>query len=241
MPNRKFPNHHMSFTERQHENVKRLAVMEKYLEEGTLPPSLSSIFHQDQSFLNMGLLSIDESNRIDTPVELLQLMQGYGMYATATVLFTTAFSEWIGNRRLLDPLAGRGWLAKGLREQGVDVIATDDASWIKKRHTFLTEVEIMDALDAVKKYAEEVDVVLFSWAPSGKLLWKLVKAVHKHNPNATMVFLSEPEPDISGNDKFYKRTRLTIPDHFGGVHAAYETQGFLHDCPYIITIKPDYM
>lgn len=241
MPDRKFQKPRVPFIQRQHENAERLVVMEKYLEEGTLPPSLSSIFHQDQSFLDMGLFSVGESNRIDTPVELIQLMQSHGMYATATVLFSKAFGAWIGNRRLLDPLAGRGWLAKGLREQGVDVIATDDASWIKKRHTFLTEVEIMDALDAVKKYAEEVDVVLFSWAPSGKLLWKLVKAVHKRNPNATMVFLSEPEPEVSGNDKFYKRTTLTIPDHFRSVHAAYETQGFLHDCPYIITVKPEYM
>lgn len=241
MPSRKFPRHRESFDQRQRKNGERLAVMKKYLEEGTLPPTLSSIFHQEQTFSDIGLFSIGEFNRIDTPVELIRLMQKHGMYASATVLFTKTFGEWIGNRRLLDPLAGRGWLAKGLREQGVDLIATDDASWIKKHHTFLTEVEIMDALDSVKKYAEEVDVVLFSWAPSGKLLWKLVKEVHKRNPNAVMVFLSEPQPEVSGNDKFYKRTTLTIPEHFREVHAAYETQGFLHDCPYIITIKPEYM
>ena len=52
-----------------------------------------------------------------------------GMWALVYRSFARKLAVWIGNRRVLEVMAGRGWLAKALSEEGVSIIATDDNSW----------------------------------------------------------------------------------------------------------------
>jgi len=83
-----------------------------------------------------------------------------GMYAFVSWRWINPFVEWLADRKVLEVMAGRGWWTYALRQKGVNVIATDDFSWMNRSWIdTLTEVEEVDAIEAVERYGKEVDVV----------------------------------------------------------------------------------
>jgi hypothetical protein len=91
-----------------------------------------------------------------------------GMWAIVYSGWTDLLAEWIGKRKVLEIMAGYGWLARALADAGVDIIATDDASWNDRHEKIdksLYPIERIDACDAVEKYEREVELLLCSWPP----------------------------------------------------------------------------
>ena len=60
-------------------------------------------------------------------------LQEAGMFAYVSWKWVNPFVRWIGKRKVLEVMAGAGYLTYALREKGVDVIATDNKSWYEKR------------------------------------------------------------------------------------------------------------
>ncbi len=83
------------------------------------------------------------------------VMNQFGMWAIIDKAWTKELAGHIGNRHVLEVMAGAGWLASALRGHGVEVTATDDSSW-RDQHMFVTgdgtvsAVVTLDALEAVK-------------------------------------------------------------------------------------------
>lgn len=91
-----------------------------------------------------------------------------GMWAIVTNDRVSRLADWIGNRTCVEVMAGAGWLAKALDQNGTDVVATDDFSW-GDRHTdmkMVFPVEKLSALDAIEKYKKR-DILIVSWPPYG--------------------------------------------------------------------------
>lgn len=88
-----------------------------------------------------------------------------GMYALVTKSWTSRLASWIGKKKVLEVMAGNGWLAKALNDCGVDILATDNKSWNRK---FLVqplfEVVKEDALESVKNNSDR-DILILSWPP----------------------------------------------------------------------------
>lgn len=95
------------------------------------------------------------------------ILNQFGMWAIVDLTWTKELANFLGDRRVLEVMAGVGWLAKALKEHGIDVVATDDASW-QDCHTLaqggqtVTEVGKLDALDAVKANPQ-AEVLVVSW------------------------------------------------------------------------------
>lgn len=96
--------------------------------------------------------------------ELIAHQRGYGMWANVDLSWTKHAAEWIGERRALEVMSGRGWLASALRHHGVDLIATDDYSWGTGGER-LTEVVKRNATRAVREFGGEADVLIAAWPP----------------------------------------------------------------------------
>lgn len=146
---------------------------------------------------------------LDLTKELL-LRRAYiklGMWGFVSWRWILPFKEWIGNRRCLEIMAGRGWLSYALKSKGTDVIATDNFSWHKEKfpewNNTMTEVIQLDAVDAVRKYGEEVDIVMVCWPTMGDSTYKALKELHRVNPKALFVFIGELDSTISANDDFF--------------------------------------
>lgn len=133
-----------------------------------------------------------------------------GMWGFVSWRWITPFRNWIGNRKCLEIAAGRGWLSHALKIIGTDIIATDDFSWHKEKfknwNNTMTEVIQIDAINAIKEFGTEVDIVIVSWPCTDDNTYKALKELHKINKDALFVFIGEWNSSVSASNNFY--------DHF---------------------------
>lgn len=144
-----------------------------------------------------------------------------GMWAIVDMVWTRELADWIGNRKVLEIMAGRGWLAKALQEHGVRIIATDDMSW-KHKHDGENLVPILslDAVDAVKTIP--ADILLVSWSPYGSEV--ITNACREWGNERPIVYIGESEDGCNAPESFWQGFELdpTAPDivipQWNGLH-----------------------
>jgi hypothetical protein len=131
-----------------------------------------------------------------------------GMYGFVSWRWISPLSEWIGERKCLEVMAGRGWLSHALQIKGIDVTATDNYSWNRPEYIqnwtdTVTNVEKLDAIDAIEKYGSEIDILIMSWPFRNKTAYKTIKTLYKVNPNAMIIYIGEGRGGTTANDDFF--------------------------------------
>lgn len=157
-----------------------------------------------------------------------------GMYAFVCWDWVNPFVEWIGTRKCLEIMSGAGWLAKALREKNVDIIATDDYSWVRPREwKIVSEVIEMNATSAIHTYGSQVDILIVSWPYMDDDAYNAIKTLHQVNPNALIVYIGEWESGCTASDKFFLHFEELNDENFQKVQDAYKTWWALHDTIYL--------
>lgn len=117
----------------------------------------------------------------------------------------TAIKTFVGDGTLLEIGSGTGLWAALMREAGVKVIATEltltDNSYGHDKQ--YTQMEIMDCYQAMEKYADKCDVIMYCW-PSYKELWtghSLAQWIVKYNKNK-VISIGEDGGGCTGDDVF---------------------------------------
>ena len=95
---------------------------------------------------------------------LMPLVEPKGIYCFYSRKLVKELANEIGDRKALEIAAGDGTLSRFLRQEGVDITATDDYSW-SHSIDFPDDVENQDATTALKEH--EPQVVICSWPPAG--------------------------------------------------------------------------
>lgn len=156
--------------------------------------------------------------------ELRSIVTGAGMWAYASKPFLDELAKALKGKKVLDPFAGRGWISRGLRNRGIEVIATDLYPQIDP----LIETEHIDALESVKKYISEVDIILLSWVPYGCTLdHDILVEVRKH-PNKEIIWIGEVA-GTSGTDEFCSIMEYVENDGLDAVRAEFQSFHAIHD------------
>jgi hypothetical protein len=130
-----------------------------------------------------------------------------GMWALVYCCWVEILAHWIGDRQVLEIMAGRGWLAKALKESGVQVTATDDGSW-DERHSKsgpVCEVLTLDAIEAIEKLGSTADVLIVSWPPYGDEA--VSKATAAWGENRPIVYIGESHGGCNAPDSFWQHWR----------------------------------
>lgn len=127
-----------------------------------------------------------------------------GMWAIVSKDWVTLLAEWVDNRKVLEIMAGPGWLAKALLEEGVRIIPTDDKSWSGKhsKAPFLLPIMRMDCLEAVRQYPE-TDILLVSWPPYGDMA--ICKACEAWGQNRPVIYIGERDGGCNAPEEFFVR------------------------------------
>lgn len=167
-----------------------------------------------------------DSNTVGFTMHQSGMSSGY--YAKITKRFARGFKDYAGDDAVvMDPLAGRGFLAKALQEQGLKVIASDDFSWAEEGRDESTRtqgVENMKAMDAVEKNAKKATHMVVSWAPIGFDEAALMDKAREVNPNIKIVHIGEGlGGGCTGNEELYRRYR------YGQEIEGYQSYGMVHD------------
>ena len=141
-------------------------------------------------------------------------------------------SQWIGDRKVLEIMAGCGSLTYTLKKNGIDIIATDDFSW--KSHTWETwaNVEKIDCIEAIKKYNDR-EIVLCSWAYTDDTLYKALLELRK--TDRLLIYVGENQNGCTASDEFFKNY-ITVEDKdFEKAVSQYKSYNCIHDC--ILLVK----
>lgn len=111
-----------------------------------------------------------------------------------------ALVGYLHDKKVLSVMSGSGYLERHLKDNGVDIIATDDYSWCNRCPEYFNDakengVENMDAVEAVKKYGDWADVILLCWPYMDRGAYDVLMEMRNH-PNTIMLYEGE---DIGGN------------------------------------------
>lgn len=150
--------------------------------------------------------------------------QKLGYYGRATKSFAKTVKAYVGDKIILDPLAGVGHMTLALREAGVKTIATDDHSWPGSNN-----FEKLDALDSIRKYGELIDFVLLSWPPyMSNIDEQIVHLLRDEFPHIKLMYIGEGPGGCTGTERFWD---LVGDDSNEDIY--YETTYGLHDNFYL--------
>lgn len=129
-------------------------------------------------------------------------------FALITKEFIKSLSDYIGDNKCLEIMAGKGAISKGLKDNGIDVIATDNYSWNERldiANDSWTDIENIDCLDAIKKYGKNVSYVICSWIPyNSSIGYEALKLMNEINPDCKMIVIGEGKGGCTADDLFFE-------------------------------------
>lgn len=126
-------------------------------------------------------------------------------FALVTNEWIKPLAEIIGDSKCLEVMAGKGTISYALQQNGVDIKATDNYSW-KNSFTFeklFTDVENIDAVEAVKKYGKDIDYLIMSWPYMDQVCYNVVKELYEINPKAKLIYIGESNGGCTACDEFF--------------------------------------
>jgi hypothetical protein len=146
---------------------------------------------------------------------------------------------WIGNRRCLEVMSGTGSLSYGLKQYGVNIKATDNFSWGKenpkaKFNNYWTDIENIDAIEAVNKYGKDTDIIIMSWAYMDDIAYRVLQAMREVNPNCVMIYIGEWEGGCTADDSFFESLIGIEDDKFDEAVSGLQRWDGIHDFAYLI-------
>lgn len=162
-----------------------------------------------------------------------------GMFGFVSWKWVNPFVEWIGERKCLEVMAGRGILSHALRQNGIDVISTDDFSWATNNSNEMfddwkkpyTEVLDMDAVDSVERYGKEIDILIMSWAYMDDTAYRVIEKLYEVNHSAVIVSIGEGCGGCTADDSFFECFDEIDDEKFGEVIRNFERWEGVYDRP----------
>jgi len=127
-----------------------------------------------------------------------------GMWALVDETWTKRLAGYIGDRKVLEIMAGVGWLAKALKAHGVNIVATDSGAWDKrhKKAPKIFDIKKMEASEAVDKI--DADILLVSWPPYDDKTRSLILAVERWGTEKPVVYIGEGDGGCNASEEFFE-------------------------------------
>jgi len=136
-----------------------------------------------------------------------------GMWLIVDKIWTKILANWIKGRKIVEVMAGGGWVAKALSEHGVSIIATDNFSWIKHQHNNMVPVYPVKKVEAVRAAKTILaEVLLVSWPPYGDN--RIVKVCEAWGSDRPIIYIGETGGGCNAPEEFFDNLQLieVIPD-----------------------------
>lgn len=147
--------------------------------------------------------------------------------------------KWIGNRKCLEVMSGTGALSFALKQQGTDIMATDDFSWTGQNNwnqskNYWTDIENIDAIEAVKKYGKDVNIIIMSWPYMDDIAYKVLLKMREVNPFCIMIFIGEGYGGCTASDEFFDSIAEVEDETFNDAVKEYKQWWGIHDYPQLV-------
>ncbi len=134
-----------------------------------------------------------------------------GMWAIVFQEWVKELAKWIEHRQCLEIMAGAGWLAKALKQCGINIIATDDFSWKTKQHAKIAPVFPISNYEASEAIINiNADILIVSWPPYG--CHAIVKACEVWGSEKPIIYIGENQGGCNATDAFFDSFKV-IQNH----------------------------
>lgn len=158
-----------------------------------------------------------------------------GMFGLVTTDFADSLAKYLKGKKVLEVMAGAGYLAHELHIRGIDIVATDDYSWgLSAYNNF--PIEHLSVSEAIKKYSE-VDYILVSWIPMGEAGTDLIRAMKKYCPDKMLLHIGEHEGGCTGNDFFFDKVEEVFDENLIEAQRSFENFFGIHDNLSLLKLK----
>lgn len=219
----------------------QVSIYMKLIQTGYLKPKSGFLYKNKveiyKNYEETLSISLDYDNRwFVNPFDahFFTIFQDAGLYGLITEDFINNLAEYLEGKRVLEVMAGKGYISLGLKNKGIDVIATDDKSWGIPTDENSIEIEELDGLLAVKKYGKDIDYVIMSWSPlNNPIDYEVLIELRKINPEAIIIVIGELN-GCTGSDEFRKNIEFVEDDSFYKVSNSYESWGMIRDRVYLV-------
>lgn len=140
-------------------------------------------------------------------------------------------AKYLKGKKCLEIMSGLGTLSKALKDEGVDIIATDDYSWpwrLQGSEKFWCDIENITAVEAIKKYNPEI--VIMSWCPhESHDGCRALQAMRNVNPSAEMLVCGEGRGGCTADDEFFDNIKIINNEFIDKADSMYQSWFGMHD------------
>lgn len=153
--------------------------------------------------------SLQNLSKGDYMVDFRVLYIYMGSYAIITKKWLNSVKKLLRGKTVLEVMCGSGMLTKGLRDIGINVIATDynnedDEYYTLTCRKWIDDIETIDAEEAVKKYANNIDYIIISWPPyENEIDYKILQAMRRYCKKDCFILYIGELGDSCGSNRFY--------------------------------------
>lgn len=147
----------------------------------------------------------------------------YGMWSYVNAPFAKALSEYLDGKPVLEIMAGNGYISKGLRNNNSSqkIYTTDSQAWVNENETGkhpVTDIEKLDAIEAIKKYGDQVDYVIMSWAPDKQETdWEVLQLLRQDYPDVKLLVIGEKD-GATDSKEFWQNAQLSQDENLQKVN-----------------------
>lgn len=161
----------------------------------------------------------------------------YGMWAYISAPFVQDISKYVKDKKVLEVMAGNGYISKGLKNLGTTVYPTDSLAWTSENQTGkkpVIDVEPLDALAAIEKYQDTVDYVIMSWSPDGDPIdQQILEAIRKADHKLQLIVIGEKDGATNTTD-FWQMANYVEPDATKQLNRHHQPFDLINDQLYLI-------
>ena len=160
-----------------------------------------------------------------------------GMCAFVSWQWVEPFAQWIGKRRCLEIMAGRGLLAYALKKRGTEIVATDNFIWQQEDlhpewNSPVIDVEEIDCLKAIRKYGQDAELMIMSWPPyNERIAYYALKEFYRVNREGLVVYIGEERGGHTADDLFFDHFKPVPDREFKQVTVRFENWYGINDYP----------
>lgn len=124
--------------------------------------------------------TLDKSIRMDKQESILRFeINELGFYFLVTENLVTKVTELLEGKKCLEVMSGNGFFAQCLSDKGLSIIATDSKEWDIKDNGNVIQ---LSALEAIKKYKDEMDILIICWPYMDNNAYQAIKAWGTEKP-----------------------------------------------------------
>lgn len=124
--------------------------------------------------------TIDKSIRIDQQETILRFeMNDLGFYFLVTESLVTQVAKLLKGKKCLEVMSGNGFFSQCLSDKVISIIPTDSKEWELKDNGNVIK---LNALDAIEKYKDEMDILIICWPYMDNNAYQAIKAWGTEKP-----------------------------------------------------------